>query len=265
MNPTPINQSGLKLYKRSPAHYRYFTDNPPAQTAVQAFGEVYHMYILQTEMFSKHYLIYSINDRPEPEKTMASKANKEWLEGLQSDGRQMIERGQLDVFYQMGAILDRDPIASKLLSGGAVEQRFDLPDLNGCPVHGRPDVYTDKIICDLKTVQSAAPEDVQRTAYTSGWHIQAAFYIDCLRELDGKERQFVFVCQEREAQYLHSVHIASEQMIAYGRYEYEQLLQLHISCCRAERWPGYEVRIPEGINELHLPAWAVKEKFYEVV
>jgi hypothetical protein len=64
--------------------------------------------------------------------------------------------------------------------------------------------------------------------------------------------------------YAFNIFQASPQFMSVGRYEYEILLMLYAYCLEADKWPGYQVFCQNkfGVNELSLPAWAVKELEY---
>jgi exodeoxyribonuclease VIII len=259
MKPTPINQSGLKLYRRSPAWYKYNTDNPPAPSDTQVFGSAYHCYILEPFKFPDKYFVFDPSERPEKDKTMASNANKAWKQSLMTTDKIILDMEDFNKIQMMADVLINHPTFKALMTDGQYEQLIELDDFKGCPVHGRPDFYNDKFILDLKTCYNASPKDFSKHASPYGYHIQAAFYTDILAAVDGKDRMFIFVAQETEAPYMVAFYVASDQMIAQGRWEYDALLKQHITCCEADQWRGYESDDEYGINELYLPAWAIGE------
>lgn len=259
MKPTPINQSLLKHYRRSPAHYKYMLENPPVPTESMLFGQAYHTYIFEPMKFNERYLVFDPSDRPEQDKTMASNRNKEWKESLKQSGKVIIDIEDFNRIQMMADILVNNPVFKQLTSEGIVEQKIELDDFNGCPVHCRPDFYNDKFIIDLKTCYNASKDDFSRHSAPYGYHIQAAFYTDILQQKDGIERMFLFVAQETEAPYQVGIYLTSDQMLTQGRWEYETLLKKHIACCSSESWPGYEPEDGSGIEEIYLPAWAIGE------
>ena len=47
-----LSSHRLRLFGRSPAHYRYHTSNPTPATAAQAFGEMLHLAVLEPDAAS---------------------------------------------------------------------------------------------------------------------------------------------------------------------------------------------------------------------
>ena len=258
-----IGSTGLRQYLKSPAHYRYNCDNPKPPTPDMVLGSGYHTLILEPDKFDDRYYILDTNRRPEPDKTFASKLNKEWREGeitaVANSGLVTLDTETISTLYAMLEIM-RQSEAYTLLKG-VFEAEYYSDKFHGCKVKIKPDCHNDKFIIDLKTCQSAAPELFKNHAYKMGYHIQAALYLDVLGNIDGHKRQFVFIAQEKEPPYFINVFVASEAFVAQGRYEYEQLLKLHARCLAANAWPGYEAMSSreDGAFELDLPAYGYRE------
>ena len=67
-----MSQSSLKMVLQSPAHFKYFTENPRAETPALVFGGVAHTVILEPEkLYNDFFVMPKIDGR-----TKAGKAEK---------------------------------------------------------------------------------------------------------------------------------------------------------------------------------------------
>lgn len=93
----------------------------------------------------------------------------------------------------------------------------------------RPD-YVSKVaeyIADVKTAMTAAPtgNGFSKHAYNFEYHIQAAMYIDIVKAATGKEfNEFYFGVVEKEPPYDNQVYRCTEDLIYYGRLQYQKRL-----------------------------------------
>ena len=81
---------------------------------------------------------------------------------------------------------------------------------------------------------------------------------------DNRLWTFIFIAQEKVKPYAFNLFECTPQFVSQGRYEYELLLQLYKFCIDNDKWPGYQVFCQNryGINDLNLPAWAIKDLTY---
>lgn len=263
-----ISASGLKLMKKSPAHYNESKINPISQTDAMYFGELYHTFILENDRFYKEYTVINESKRPDQKHGMGAIANKVWLESFQNP----VTASTHEQLKAMREVLFRHPYAKALLTGGEFEHSYycklDIGANIPVEVRFRPDhVRHDKrIIVDLKTAADASDDGFKKASANFDYQIQAALYSD-LMELAMEETlgyDFFFVAQEKTPPYAFNIFESSPQFLSVGRYEYELLLMLYAYCEETGNWPGYQVFCQNrfGVNELSLPNWAIKEFEY---
>ena len=263
-----ISASGLKSMKQSPAHYHESKLNPTGQTDAMYFGELYHTFILENERFYKECTVINESERPDKRYGMSAKANKEWLDTFENP----VTASTHEQLKAMREVLFRHPYARALLTGGEYEHSYycklDIGANIPIEVRFRPDhVRHDKrIVVDLKTAQDASVDGFKKASANFEYQIQAALYSD-LMELIMNETlgyDFFFVAQEKTPPYAFNIFQSSPQFLSIGRYEYELLLMLYAYCEETGKWPGYQIFCQNkfGVNELSLPAWAVKELEY---
>jgi hypothetical protein len=149
-------------------------------------------------------------------------------------------------------------LAATCLEAGQSEVTLIARDAeNKVDVRCRLDFIPDckPYLVDFKTAQSASERDFERNAFSHGYHIQAAFYLDVWNALagaDDKRTGFRFVVVEKSAPYAVNVFDASPEFLARGRDDYKRALALFARCVAEDNWPAYE----PGIKSLGLPRFA---------
>jgi hypothetical protein len=261
-----IGSGGLKEIKRSPLHYLTDITTEKEPTPVQKFGSAYHSLILTPELFKKEYFIFNSDERPEPDKTMASNLNKAWKAEIEATHSNIISQEGVEVLQTMKERLFSDSYIKTLLSKGLPEVSHYMENFEKARVKIRPDYIKDNVIIDLKTCTDASTEDCTKNIASYDYHIQAAFYIDVAEKCDGKQRRFIWIFQEKEPPYDTNIIKASEQMLAVGRFEYEILIRQWLKSLEQKKWRGYSIFADNeyGITEVDLPAWKIKDlQFYD--
>lgn len=259
-----IGAGGLKLLKRSPLHY---LESEKKITPAIDFGKAYHSLILTPELFKKEYFIFNPDDRPEPEKTMASNANKAWRAELEASYPDIISADTLTLMNAIKQRLKSDHYIKSLLSNGKSEISHYVENFEGAKVKIRCDYIKDNVIVDLKTCQDASTDAFKNHIANYDYHIQAALYSDVAEYCDGKKRRFIFIAQEKEPPFDTNIIQASEQMLAVGRFEYEILITQWLKCLKNKKFRGYSIFADNkfGVTEVDLPAWKVKDlRFYDL-
>jgi glutaredoxin-related protein len=262
-NKDYVSSSGLKLiYRKSPLHY--FNQQETEASPAMVFGSAYHTYVLEQDRFHEEYFVLDINQRPDVNMTMAAKVNKEWKEALLAvnSGKTCLESSTMQQIEAMYEALTANPAIRKVLieQPGEVELSH-YAELNGVKVKVRPDKLKQKVIIDLKTTEDASPTGFARNCYEFGYHLSAAMYCDVLESIDQNQRRFMFVAQEKKWPYVAQLYVASEAMLAQGRYEYTIALDRYKEALETGVSKGYDLHAPaemQGIIELDLPVWAYK-------
>ena len=260
-----ISASGLKQIKKSPAHYKY---EERTETDAMRFGTMYHTFILENDSFNQNYTVVDISKRPDQKYGITAKANDAWFNSFNNP----ISTEMHEQLKAMRDVLFKHPYAKALLTKGEVEMSYylelDIGSEKPIQARFRPDnVRHDKrIVVDLKTAADASDDGFQRDAAKFDYQIPAAFYSDMMEMVTGETLgyAFFFVAQEKKKPYAFNIFHASPQFLSVGRYEYELLLMLYAYCMEADQWPGYQIFCQNrfGVNELSLPAWAIKELEY---
>jgi len=132
------------------------------------------------------------------------------------------------------------PEARELLEGAQTELSLFWETNCGFPCKARLDILPQlPMLGDLKTCRDASQSGFQRDAWDSGYHVQAAWYLDGWAAVGDREiTGFKFIAYEREIG-LVKVHRVSSDVIQAGREEYQGLLEIYMRCVRSGEWPGY--------------------------
>lgn len=182
---------------------------------------------------------------------------------LRAAGKVPLKRDDWDCAQGMADALRLHPFAGKLFDperGGAPEQtlvwhghdvwlraRLDwLPAANG---GGR------LVIPDYKTTKNASPGAIRKAMAEYGYHIQEAFYLAGVDNLDiDPDAAFLFVFQETEPPYLVTVVELDDDARQAGHAAMSQAIRTYDRCTRTGQWPGYA----EDIEEISLPPWVTR-------
>ena len=243
-----VSKSGLDKVDESPADYyaRYIQgiDDPP--TAAMILGTRVHLAILEPEQFAESYVVGPNHRR----------GTKAWdAFETANPGREIIKQEEYDQVRHMRDAVLSHPTASKLLNTGRREHSvFWIDAETNVLCRCRPDNWRhDGIVVDLKTAASAKEWDFQKDIANRRYHVQSAFYLDGVQAVGGPcSGEFVFIVCEKKHPFKVAIYLASPDMVAAGRHQYRENIQLYSECLRANAWPGY----PEEVQTINLPRWA---------
>lgn len=253
-----VSSTDLKKIAKSPAHFRYWKDNPQEDTPALLFGRAAHKYMLETEDFFTEFAVAPNADRRTKE------GKEQWAEFVaSSEGKDVISTEDFEVIKEMHKALYNTPFVAKLLSGEK-ELSYFMEDVGtGLVIKCRPDCRTEiggqNIIVDYKTCQNADSYTFMKDAIKLMYDLQMAFYKDITDAQTGVEHLVVFIAQEKTAPYCVNVLQANEYFLKSGKDMYRTMLNTMAECEKSGNWYGY---MQDGINVLGLPNWLQKQ--YEV-
>jgi hypothetical protein len=172
----------------------------------------------------------------------------------------------------MAAAIREHPIASALFDrerGGKAEQNLFWQDYGSdawrrARLDWMPAMDAGRaVIGDYKTTVSADPvAAIGKHVLNFGYHMQAAWYLDGVRELlPGSDPAFVFVFQDKVPPYLITVAELDDLAERAGRRRNAEAIERYRDCREAGTWPGYSAD-PETIELISLPPWATRTEEY---
>ena len=266
-DPVPggsLSSTGARklLAPSCPAKYRHWADNPQPPNATFDHGHAAHKLVLGA----------GPELREIPEEILASngaastKLAKEFIADARADGAIPLKPEDYQQVQAMADALRTHPVASALLhpdSGKAEQSLFWQDTVTGVICRARIDWLRRDIpgqrmyLVDYKTTVSAAPDQLIKTVYTYGYHLQADFYIDAVLSLGLTQSQpaFLFVFQEKTAPYLVTVTELTADSLMWGSVLNAKAKDLYAECNRTGHWPGYA----DDIVATPLPIWAERD------
>jgi hypothetical protein len=255
-----VNQSAIKEGVYSMRRMRHALDGGDPPTDAMIFGTALHTYCLQPENMLDDYIAAPKVDR-------RTKAGKEKWAQFQTTaaGKTIVDEDQLAMMRAMRARLKANDAAARLLwgEGGQSELSAVWRDPgSGVLCKLRADrLVSDSgpvVICgDLKSTRAggADPRTFARSAATFGYHIQAAFYLDGLCTLLGKDPNhalFYIIAAEKHTEAGDvAVYYFDFRSVERGREIYKRVLADVAVCQQMDSWGGY----PQTEQPLTLPPW----------
>jgi exodeoxyribonuclease VIII len=234
---------------KSPAHYKYWKDNPQEDTPSLLFGRAAHKYILETYDFYNEFAVAPSCDR-------RTKEGKEiWNRFVaDSEGKDIITEEQFKQIDEMRNYAYATPFVNKLLSGEKELSFFGTDEDTGLALKVRPDCITEwngkNILIDYKTCTDCENTKFYRDSIKFGYDLQLAYYLDVLKQNTSKDYMVVIIAQEKTAPYVTNVFQLSENYLESGRELYKEMLKVYKECLETDNWYGY---MKDGISILGQP------------
>ena len=245
-----VGNSGLKLFGKSPAHYKAgFSGINPSNARV---GTSYHAIVLEG---GKDCIAITES------RGRSSGADREWWAdyfkgefGSEVDTKQKVDTWFPEIEKQTGKTIvsaeEKNAIDCMYQSFLSNQEAVDLledtePELtviqtiNGVETKTRPDASNPKRIVDVKTCEDASPHGFARACATYGYHRQDAFYSMSHHAEYGEWPEFKFIAQEKKPPYscvVYELCIAAKEN---GAWLVERDLARYRECLESNEWPSY--------------------------
>jgi hypothetical protein len=256
-----LSYSSLSAFKKSPLDFLHYKFKPKEQTPAMAFGSMAHNFILEYHTFFDNYYVIDVNAPKKPTSIQinAKKPSDDTIFAIQYWENLSKEAGNLTLITNSD-LNELDKLSNSLFKNTAAmhlvikckefEKEYNFKHDNFL-FKSFIDAEDSNIRLDLKIVQSAEPKKFQRDAIAYGYHIQAAMY-----ELAGGKRDYYLIAVDRNGGV--SVNKLSEELIAYGMQEINNLLENFNRCVLEDAWmQSYEFYSSraDGAYEFELPKY----------
>lgn len=252
-----LSSHRLQLFQRSPAHYRHSVSCAAPVTTAQAFGEMFHLAVLEPDRFVEEVVVTDAGPRTKAYAALAEQHGAARVASAEEHG---------DLLAMREAVL-RHPAAARLLGQSSHRELtivFDreavCTDTGECVTVGcksRLDLFCPdgRCIVDVKTARDASARAFGRAAHDYGYPLQGAFYAQAAAAATGARAEafeVVFVVVEKEPPYAVGVYAMDGFQLARSLGEVERLIEAFARCHRDDVWPAYS----DGVELLNLPPWA---------
>lgn len=253
-----INNSSLAAALKTPAHYKAYKETPREQTEAQLFGELSHTAMLEPLSIPDRYIVMpDLTKGIDAKRPTATNEYKERVEAFESQagGKKPIPEEIYNKVLGMSSALAQHDRANRYMHGRDAAREVSIlwhDPITKLLCKARCDIFcpADRRITDYKTTVDT--EDFGISIKKWGYYRQAAFYLDGVRTLLGREFEFCIVAQEKDPPFAVRAAPMSDLAIQIGREEYRRaLLKIHAAQL-TNHWPGYS-----DPDCWELPAWAV--------
>jgi len=252
-----ISASLLKQYAKSPMKAKLSLETESIQSDAFTFGSCFHEMMEDLQSF----YVYNADNRPEPDKTFGSKANKEWKEKIYANNELVISQEQFEELKLMVASVKQSQFY-KGLESVKFESReegyyYDFPEGRAkCKPDALYNGADGSIICvDWKTTT----ESLNGTEWQSklmvrkfGYELQAVHYTEILKNVFNREVNFFFIFVEKTAPY----EVLPVWVNPKGDYYNESFLKWQelfsglSKCLTTKEWPTLESTLQHKIITL---------------
>ena len=262
-----ISNSDLKLFRRSPAHFKYLKEHPKDETPAMRAGKSLHCAILEPDEFMKRHAVIPDNapKRPTAAQIKAPKPTEEAQQRIQywtqwdmmNHGRLLVTPEKAAEYLEVGGLIRNHPSLSVFFDGGKAEHAvFGKDPETGLICKCKPDYLTRvkdyKVCLEIKSTEDARPKQFQRTAFNFEYFTAAAYYQDVMEWSIGRPDLYLIVAFERDPPYGIKIYEIPDEAIERGRDWYDQSLSAMKQCIEDDDWPCY----PTDVEVLDLPPWA---------
>lgn len=230
-----VHISRLKLFGRSPAHYKGAVDRDE--------------YYLERGTASHALLLGGDRVIPYPG---AVRRGAQW-EAFEAanPNTTILTKGEFAKVEDIAAAVRRDPMASDLLGLGRDDVRHEATiewSYLGRPCSSRLDVLGRDRIVELKVVADASPQRFMWQCVRMGWFAQLDFYNHAATSRGGGglpaahrlgERDLYIVAVESAPPHVPACYRLDESAIEHGRKSWRLWFERLLQCEEAKHFPGY--------------------------
>ena len=241
-----LSQSSLKIFSKSAAHYLASTEEQHEPSDAMILGSVFHAIMLQPNEAKNLYAVkLKVDGR--------SKEGKAYNENfaLENAGKFIINVEQEAQLMAMKTSILGHPKASVLL---AHSDYRELPVFGTYPtpygdvrLKGLIDAYDSKdgIVNDIKTCESASPEDFKRAIWDRRYDFQDVQYGWLLENAGKPVNQFNFICVEKKPPFAVAVYSISAESLLKSAGRWEDLVIEFGACTSSGIWKAYSDEVIE--------------------
>lgn len=246
-----ISRSKLMLLDKSPYHFWYETMSGLAEkhesTAAMNIGSAFHTMLLEPEKFQMEFAVSPKVDR------RTKQGKEEWeLFSQISEGKIILSDDQFVKVNKMVALVSKHEIVTTLLGEAVYEQSIFWTDKETeLQFKTRPDIWSSKMVVDLKTTNDASAYSFMRSALNYGYYLQAGMAFEACKAIGKPFDMFVILACEKEAPHVPAIYIMKDDALQFGIDQFTSYKRKLKKCMDENKWEGYVVQ------ELAVPKYAM--------
>lgn len=252
-NSAAISRSQLLRLDKSPYHFWYhcLSGLAPKKEATPAMiiGSAFHTILLEPHIFDKEYAILPSIDR------RTNKGKEVYAQFCEFAGDKIVlTQEQHMMIANMARLVSKHEIVTTLLDESVFEKSIYWTDKEtGLQFKCRPDIWSDKMVVDVKTTKDSSPHRFMSSAYENGYYLQAAMCYEACQSIGKPFEMFIILAVEKEEPYVPSVFIMDGDALQFGIDQFQVYKKKLKECLETNKWAGYPVQ------ELGIPRYAVIE------
>lgn len=245
-----ISRSKLMLLDKSPYHFWYETLSGQAvkqeSTPAMNIGSAFHTLLLEPAKFQMEFAVAPNMDR----RTKEGKAIYEEF-SKESEGKIILTADQFAKVGKMADLVSKHEIVTTLLDDAVFEQSIYWTDKEtGLQFKTRPDIWSSKMVVDLKTTNDASAYSFARSALNYGYYLQAGMAFEACKAIGKPFEMFVILACEKEEPHVPAVYIMKDEALQFGIDQFTKYKTRLKECFDSNKWEGYLVQ------ELGVPKYA---------
>ena len=243
-----INQSSLKAFERSAAHFRYESTaprKPPGKPMI--LGSLTEHFTLGTE-FEYEAMRFD---------SFRTKEAQEWRDNLAARSIPIVDEETADKARSMTARVKALPEFTDWHPWRTNIALVGVHEPTGLAMKGLVDAAPDNhlVMLDLKTTADASEWGFGKSIADYGYDIQAYWYQSLWRQAYTEDRQFAFICVESEAPFEPSIQVIKQEDIDRAGRAVDRWMAQYKACLETNTWPGY----PAGLTYAKVPAYRFRD------
>jgi hypothetical protein len=188
-----------------------------------SMGDAVHKGMLEPEKYESMVVTWSKSQWPERDKTLRTKANREWLNAFkeQHEGKCILEDSEFIEVQGMIDSIKKKPDAIKWLDDAQYEH-IALAKIAGVPVKSKGDIIKNgnEWAIDIKTSSDASIEGFKESCAKYGYYRQAGMYSKMFNV-----KRFAFLVVEKKAPYKVAFYEVSQEKLEQGWKETLDLIE----------------------------------------
>jgi len=249
-----ISRSKLMLLDKSPYHFWYETMSGLAvksdATPAMNIGSAFHTMLLEPAKFQQEFAVMPNLDR-------RTKGGKEMYEEFltHAEGKIILTADQFSKVSKMVDLISKHEIVTTLLDEAVYEQSIYWTDKEtGLQFKTRPDIWSSKMVVDLKTTNDASAYSFMRSALVYGYYLQAGMAHEACKAIGKPFDMFVILACEKEEPHVPAIYIMKDEALQFGIDQFTNYKRKLKKCMDENKWEGYLVQ------ELSVPKYALIEE-----
>lgn len=242
-----VNHSALK--GRTMAHVQYALanrDHDEESTDAKDQGSLAHCLALEPHALTERFVIGGpVHETGARKGQTYGRGTKAWdAFSAANPGKIIVTIEEYEQTQKMVAVLMQHPTAGSHLRNATMKEAVALWSYKGLPCKARIDGFAATVAgLDLKFVECADPDVMQKKIAGYGWHNQVAYYDHGFEVASGARQPYVVIAQEKTPPFLVAVMEIDPDFLAIAHEENCRKLDTLLWCIKHNRFPGYGDRV----------------------